>query len=302
MGWKKFRKKLRKTVKRVGKQIKRSTAVAAPALLGPGLGEKVGVSIAKTAGKTAIKSTYKRMGQVSNVTGRVVQVAGTAIATWFGGPILGSMAYRGTALMRQIGQKEIQEGKFKAGLTTTRGHKIVWKKQPVRILEAAAAGLGGAIVGAAAGGTSIFASGSSMITGAFGGGGVAAGGTGASAAMQSSTAAMVAGETGGAAAATTAAAAAGGTGVLGYVAPALGLAGLASRFLGGGAAPSGGTIMEGGITEVYSGEGGVLGAEGPLGPDGLGLVSEDGSFLGTGIPMLIVVVVLLAAVAYWYFA
>jgi len=298
MGWKKFRKKFRKTVKRVGKQIKRSAAVAAPALLGPGLGEKVGVSIAKTAGKTAIKSTYKRMGQVSNVTGRVVQVVGTAVATWFGGPILGSMAYRATALGRQLGQKEIKEAKFKAGLTTTRGHKIVWRKQPVRILEAAAVGFGGAIAGSLAGGTSVFASGSSMVSGIFGGGTAAAGG--ASPAMLSSTEAMVAGETASGVAA--AAAPAAGSSLLTTAAVGLGgslVSTVLPRLFGGGGGTSTGGVETGGV-EVYTGEGG--GAAGETGFAGMADQASD--FLSSevgGIPMALIVGVVAVGLI-WYFA
>jgi hypothetical protein len=296
---KKIGKQVKRTTKQAGGQLKRSTAVALPALLGPGLGDKAALALAKTGGKTARKSTLKGISKVSNVTGRIVQVGATAVATWFGGPILGAAAYRGTALMRQLSQHDIQEAKYKAGITTTRGHNVVWKKQPVRIIEGLAAGLGGAIAGAAAGGTSIFASGSSMVSGILGSGGAAAGGTGAaSAGMEASTSAMVAGET-----AAGTAAAGGGIGTLGYVSAGTGVLGIASKLFGGGKGAGGGGSSEGGIVENYvTGDSGLLGAQGPLGDQGLGLVSEDGSILGTGIPMVYVAIAIIALILWYYFA
>lgn len=272
-----------KTAKKVGRQVKRSAAVAAPALLGPGLGEKVGVAIAKTAGKTAIKSTYSGMSRVSNVTGRIVQIAGTVVGTVFAGPIAGSAIYRGTALLRQLSQHEMAEAKFKAGVSQTRGHNVVWKKQPLRILEGLAAGVGGAVIGAAAGGTSIFASGSSMASGIFGGGTAAAGG--ASPAMLASTEAMVAGET----AAGTAAAGGGvlstvasvGVPVVGAVAPML-----LQRLMGGGGTSMGGTEVGG--TEVV-----IPGSDGGFGAGGFeGMAGQASDFLASdvaGIPMAVIV-------------
>jgi len=298
MGWKKFRKKFRKTVKRVGKQIKRSAAVAAPALLGPGLGEKVGVAIAKTAGKTAIKSTYSGMSRVSNVTGRIVQIAGTVVGTVFAGPIAGSAIYRGTALLRQLSQHEMAEAKFKAGVSQTRGHNVVWKKQPLRIVEGLAAGVGAAAVGAIAGGTSIFASGSSMVSGIFGGGTAAAGG--ASPAMLSSTEAMVAGETASGVAA--AAAPAAGSSLLTTAAVGLGgslVSTVLPRLFGGGGGTSTGGVETGGV-EVYTGEGG--GAAGETGFAGMADQASD--FLSSdvgGIPMALIVGVVAVGLI-WYFA
>jgi len=287
-----------KTAKKVGRQVKRSAAVAAPALLGPGLGEKVGVAIAKTAGKTAIKSTYSGMGRVSNVTGRVVQVVGTAVATWFGGPILGSAAYRGTALLRQLSQHEIAEAKYKAGVSQSRGHNVVWKKQPIRIVEALAVGVAGAAAGSIAGGTSFFASGSSMVSGILGGGSTAAGG--ASSAMLSSTEAMVAGETASGVAA--AAAPAAGSSLLTTAGVGLGtslVSTILPKLFGGGGGTSTGGVETGGV-EVYTGEGG--GAAGEAGFAGMADQASD--FLSSdvgGIPMALIVGVVAVGLI-WYFA
>jgi hypothetical protein len=196
-------KKVKKAVKKVGKQVKRSAAVAAPALLGPGLGAKVGVAIAKTAGKTAQKATYKGIGQVSNVTGRVVQVGGTALATWFGGPVAGAAVYRGTALLRQLDQKQVKDAKQAAGLTSHGGKHIAWKKHAVRTASTVgAAVVGGAALSLAGGSglTSTFASVPSLVGGIFkGGAAVPMSPTGdtSSPEMDASTADMLAGETGG---------------------------------------------------------------------------------------------------------
>jgi hypothetical protein len=235
-------KQVKRTTKVVGSQVKRSTIAVAPILLGPGLGEKVGIMAAGN-GKGS-KSALKAMGRVSNVTGRVVQIGATALGTIFGGPIVGAAAYRGTALLRQLNQHQVQEAKYKAGMTTTRGHNVVWKKQPVRILEGLAAGVGGAAVGSLAGGTSFFASGSSMFSGITGIGAAAPATTGVTGAMEASTASMIAGETGVTSSA-AAAGAAGGTGVLGYATAGTGVLGIASQLLGAkGNAGAGGMISE----------------------------------------------------------
>jgi hypothetical protein len=135
--------KVKKAAKKVGKQVKRSVAVAAPILLGPGLGEKVGVSIAKTAGSTAKKSMYQHMGQTSKVTGKVVQVAGTAVASWFGGPVAGAAVYKFTGTMGKLGQNIVKTQQYKEGLTHTKPTRMNWSGE--------AMGLGTAVVGALAG-------------------------------------------------------------------------------------------------------------------------------------------------------
>jgi len=279
-------KQVKRSSTRVGKQIRRSAAVAAPALLGPGLGDKVGIELANKN-----KSALKNLSRVSNVTGRVVQIAGTIVTTVFAGPIAGSAVYRGTALLRQLSQHETQEAKYRAGMTTTRGHNVVWKKQPVRIIEGLAAGVGGAIVGAAAGGTSIFASGSEMVSGIFSAAPVATGGTGASAAMEASTASMVAGETGGVAAA-------GGSSLLTTLGTGLGTSAvsmLLPRLFGQG---SSGGVSTGG-TEIYTG-----GESGGGGETGLaGVAGDVGDFLSGdvgGIPTgIIVAAIIVVAIYYW---
>lgn len=285
---KKVGKQVKRSSKQVGSQIKRSAAVAAPALLGPGLGDKVGIALANKN-----KSALKGLSRVSNVTGRIVQIAGTIVTTVFAGPIAGSAVYRGTALLRQLSQHETQEAKYKAGMTTTRGHNVVWKKQPLRIAEGIAAGVGVAAVGAIAGGTSLFASGSSMASGIMGGGTAAAGGTGASAAMQTSTAAMVAGETGGVAAA-------GGSSLLTTLGTGLGTSAVSMLLprLFGAAGTSTGGVSTGG-TEVYTGEGG-----GAAGETGLaGVTGEVTDFLSGdigGIPTgLIIGAIIIIAIYYW---
>jgi hypothetical protein len=293
-------KAVAKTSKKVGRQVKRSAAVAAPALLGPGLGEKVGISIAGTM-KKGKASTLKGMARVSNVTGRVVQIAGTALGTIFAGPIAGAAIYRATALQRQLVQHEVQEAKFKAGMTTTRGHNVVWKKQPLRILEGVAAGVGAAAVGAIAGGTSIFASGSEMVSGIFGSGGTAAAG-GETAAMKASTAAMVQGET--AAGTAAAAAPAAGSSILSTAATTMGgalVTTAASRLLGGLGGTSTGGVSTGG-TEVYTGEGtsgGGYGFTGDLGAAGGVGDMLSGDVAGIPMPLILGAVVILLIWMFW---
>ena len=166
---KKVGKSVGKTTKKVGGQIKRSAAVAAPALLGPGLGTKVAVGLAH-----GNKSALKGAGRVANVTGRGVQIVGTALATYFGGAVAGAAAYRGTALLRQIDQKAIRDARYKAGGVSSSGRTIKWKKHAVRTVSTvAAAYMGAGAMAAAAGGkfaTGGFQSGQSIL-GKLGGGG-----------------------------------------------------------------------------------------------------------------------------------
>jgi hypothetical protein len=149
-------KSVKRTAKKVGKQVKRSAAVAAPAMLGPGLGEKVGLGIARTAGKTAEKSVLRHMAQVSKVTGKTVQVAGTVVATWFGGPAAGAGAYKLTGAASQFGLANIRRAQYRKGFTNTvpTGYKY--------------GDLGLGLAGAGA--TFLAGGGGSMIGGALGGG------------------------------------------------------------------------------------------------------------------------------------
>jgi len=139
-------KKVKKVAKKVGKQVKRSAAVAAPALLGPGLGEKVGVGIARTAGTTAKKSMYQHMGQVSKVSGKVVQVVGTAVASWFGGPVPGAAAYRVTGTMGKFGGQIVKKQQYREGLTHTKPGKMNWAQEGIGLVGAVAGALAGAKV------------------------------------------------------------------------------------------------------------------------------------------------------------
>lgn len=115
---KKVGKSVAKTAKKVGQQVKRSTAVAAPILLGPALGEKVGVYVSRTAGRTAKKSTLKGIAKTGRVTGTVVQVAGTAVATYFGGPMAGKAAYAVTGFAKKGGKYIIQKEQYRQGYRT----------------------------------------------------------------------------------------------------------------------------------------------------------------------------------------
>ena len=173
-------KKVKKAAKKVGKQVKRSVAVAAPALLGPGLGEKVGVAVAKTAGTTAKKSMYQHMGQTSKVTGKVVQVAGTAVASWFGGPVAGAAAYKVTGTMGKLGQNIVKTQQYKEGLTHTKPGRMNWAGEALGL----GAAVGGAFAGASVAGVDPFSGLQGVIGEALGGGGSegtygAAGGGGA---------------------------------------------------------------------------------------------------------------------------
>jgi hypothetical protein len=134
-------KKVKKAAKRAGKAVKRSVAVAAPVLLGPGLGEKAGVAVSRTAGKTARKSTLAYMGRVSRVTGKVVQVAGTAVATVFGGPAAGAGAYRVSGTMAKLGQYTVKSEQYRAGYTHTKPRRVNWGSEALGLgLAVGAAG------------------------------------------------------------------------------------------------------------------------------------------------------------------
>lgn len=139
-GVKKAGKAVKKTAKTIGRQIKRSTAVAAPALLGPGLGEKVGVYVSRTAGKTAKKSTLKGIQKVGRVGGTVVQVVGTAVATYFGGPVAGKAAYAVTGYAKKGGKYLVQKEMYKEGYKKTK------PKRP-NLLAELASGIGSILGG-----------------------------------------------------------------------------------------------------------------------------------------------------------
>jgi hypothetical protein len=148
---KKVGKSVGSTVKKIGKQVKRSTAVAAPALLGPGLGEKVGVYVSRTAGKTAKKSTLKGMAKVGRVGGTVVQVVGTAVATYFGGPVAGKAAYAVTGYAKKGGAFIVKQEQYKQGFKSTKPTRPSFVANVVQ----GVASVVGALVGGGGGGVGI---------------------------------------------------------------------------------------------------------------------------------------------------
>jgi len=187
---KKVGKSVGSTVKKIGKQVKRSTAVAAPALLGPGLGEKVGVYVSRTAGKTAKKSTLRGMAKVGKVGGTVVQVVGTAVATYFGGPVAGKAAYAVTGYAKKGGAFIVKQEQYKQGYTQTKPTRpsfVANLVQGVASVVGAVLGGGGSVLGGGGGGGDGVAGGgapgdygapgSSGVYGASGGAGTADGDT-----------------------------------------------------------------------------------------------------------------------------
>jgi hypothetical protein len=169
--WKKIKKSVKKvgtavkkTAAQVGKQVKRSVAVASPILLGPGLGEKVGVYVSRTAGKTAKKSTLAGMAKTGRVTGTVVQVVGTAVATYFGGPVAGKAAYAVTGAAKKGGKYVIQKEQYRQGYRTNKPTK---PNMLTELISGIGSILGGGKVAVAAGGSD----GGGSYTDGVGGGG-----------------------------------------------------------------------------------------------------------------------------------
>jgi hypothetical protein len=138
-------KQIKRSARRIGSQVKRSAAVSAPILTGGLLGTRIGVSIAKTTGKHQA-GVLKRMSPVSKAMGRVEQVGATIAATWFGGPVAGAAAYRGTTLSRTYTDRMIRQAR---GMDS---RPIQWKEQGIRTAATVAA----AYVGATALGTGAF--------------------------------------------------------------------------------------------------------------------------------------------------
>lgn len=149
-----FLKKVKKGFKKVGKSVKKvakstgkvaakvakkvvRTAVYKPtAMAMSASGTPWGFKGAKKLSRS--KTELKMYGKVALASGKGVQLVGTAVAGWFGGPVAAAAAYRVGALNKQYIGREVDRAKGKSP------RKIAWKKQAVRGVTSIAAAYAGA--------------------------------------------------------------------------------------------------------------------------------------------------------------